>query len=130
MCTLYYFYFLSSRVIQLTPYFMILLVLIFIVNQNFKLLNQHSILLLFSFVVCSCHFAFCIFFLLFVLLLSYSIIVILLFTYCYLLTYLFIYSYLLYHLFIYFVVLTCTYKVSPFKSSPHIRFTTSLMLIA
>ena len=113
----------SSRVISL-------LVLIFIVNQNFKLLNQHSILLLFSFVVCSCHFAFCIFFLLFVLLLSYSIIIILLFTYCYLLTYLFIYSYLLYHLFIYFVVLTCTYKVSPFKSSPHIRFTTSLMLIA
>ena len=49
MCTLYYFYFLSSRVIQLTPYFMILLVLIFIVNQNFKLLNWHSILLLFSF---------------------------------------------------------------------------------
>ena len=112
----------SSRVISLTSYFMILLVLIFIVNQN-------SILLLFSFVVCSCHFAFCIFFL-FVLLLSYSIIIILLFTYCYLLTYLFIYSYLLYHLFIYFVVLTCTYKVSPFKSSPHIRFTTSLMLIA
>ena len=120
----------SSRVISLTSYFMILLVLIFIVNQNFKLLNQHSILLLFSFVVCSCHFAFCIFFLLFVLLLSYSIIIILLFTYCYLLTYLFIYSYLLYHLFIYFVVLTCTYKVSPFKSSPHVRFTTSLMLIA
>ena len=118
----------SSRVISLTSYFMILLVLIFIVNQNFKLLNQHSILL-FSFVVCSCHFAFCIFFL-FVLLLSYSIIIILLFTYCYLLTYLFIYSYLLYHLFLYFVVLTCTYKVSPFKSSPHLRFTTSLMLIA
>ena len=48
MCTLYYFYFLFSRVIQLAPYFMILLVLIFIVNQNFKLLNRHSILLLFS----------------------------------------------------------------------------------
>ena len=51
MCTLYYFYFLSSRVIQLTPYFMILLVLILIVNQNFKLFNRHSIILLFSFVL-------------------------------------------------------------------------------
>ena len=51
MCTLYYFYFLCSRVIQLTPYFMILLVLIFIVSQNFKLLNGHSILLLFPFLL-------------------------------------------------------------------------------
>ena len=51
MCTLYYFYFLSSRVIKLTPYFLILLVLIFIVNRNFKMLNRHSILLLFSFVL-------------------------------------------------------------------------------
>ena len=39
MCTLYYFYLLFSGVIQLTPYFMTLLVLIFIVNQNFKLLT-------------------------------------------------------------------------------------------
>ena len=43
-----HFYFLSSRVTQMTPYFMILLVLI--VNQNFKSWNRHSILLLFSFV--------------------------------------------------------------------------------
>ena len=51
MRTLYYFYFLSSRIIQLRPCFMILLVLIFIVNQNVKLLNRHSILLLFSVVL-------------------------------------------------------------------------------
>ena len=39
MCTLYYFYFPSSRAAHLTPQFMVLLVLIFIVNRNFKLLN-------------------------------------------------------------------------------------------
>ena len=43
------------KVIQLTPYFMILSVLIFNVNQNLKLLNWHSIVLLFSFV----HLPFC-----------------------------------------------------------------------
>ena len=72
MCTLHYFYFLSSRVIQLIPYFMILLVLIFIVNQNFKLLNRHSILLLFSFLLLPFCFLYIYFFLLFVLLLSYN----------------------------------------------------------
>ena len=109
MCTLYYFYFLSSRVIKLTPYFLILLVLIFIVNRNFKMLNRHSILLLFSFALLPFCFLYFFILLLFALLLSYSY-------YCYLLIiiiiiysliYLFIYSYLLYHLFIYFVVLTC-----------------------
>ena len=113
MCTLYYSYFLSSRVIQLTPYFMILLVLIFIVNQNFKLLNRHSILLLSSFVFLP--FAFCIFqmLLLFALLLYYSYCYYLLITIIiYSLVYLFIYSYLLYFLFIWFVVLNCTrYKL-------------------
>ena len=107
MCTLYYFYFLSSRVIQLAPYFMILLVLIFIVNQNFKLLNRHSILLLFSFVLLP--FCFLYFFsFLFVLLLSYNYYSYLLITVIiYSFIYLFIYSYLLYHLYIYFVALTC-----------------------
>ena len=107
MCTLYYF--LSSRVIQLTPYFMILLVLILMVNRNFKLLNRHSILLLFSFVLLPfCFLYYFLILLLFALLLPCN-------HYCYLLItiiiysliYLFIYSYLLYHLFIYFVVLTC-----------------------
>ena len=104
----YYFYFLSLRVIQLTPCFMILLVLIFIENQNFKLLNRHSILLPISFVLLPFCFLCFFFLLLFALLMSYNY-------YCYLLItviiysliYLFIYSYLLYHLFIYFVVLTC-----------------------
>ena len=64
MCILYYFYFLSSRVIQMTLYFMILLVLMFIVNQNFKFLNRCIILLLLSFVLLS--FAFCIFYVLIV----------------------------------------------------------------
>ena len=85
MCTLYYFYFLSSRVIWLTPCFMIFLVLIFIVNQNFKLLNRHSILLLFSFVLlqfCFLHFFSLV---LFALLLSYN-------SYCCLLITVIIYS--------------------------------------
>ena len=64
MCILHYFYFLSSRVIQMTLYFMILLVLMFIVNQNFKFLNRCIILLLLSFVLLS--FAFCIFYVLIV----------------------------------------------------------------
>ena len=107
MCTLYYFYFLSSRVIQLTPYFMILLVLIFIVNQNFKLESTQYFT---PFFLCALAILLSVFFflLLFALLLSHNY-------YCYLLItviiysliYLFIYSYLLYHLFIYFVVLTC-----------------------
>ena len=108
MCTLYYFYFLSSRVIQLTPYFVILLVLIFIVNQNFKLLNQHSILLLFSFPLLPFCFLCVFILLLFVLLLScnyhcYSLINII----NYSLIYLFIYSYLFHYLIIYFVITTC-----------------------
>ena len=102
MCTLYYFYFLSSRVIQLTPYFLILLVLIFTVNQN--LLNQHSILLLFSFVLLPFSFLYFVL-LLFVLLLSYNYYYLLIIVTIYSLIYLFIYLYLLYHLFIYFVVL-------------------------
>ena len=106
MCTLYYFYFLSSRVIQLTPYFMILLVLIFIVNQNFKLLNRHSILLLFSFVLLP--FCFLYFFSYYCLRYCCPIIIIVIYLLLLLFTRLFIYSYLLHHLFIYFVVLTCT----------------------
>ena len=107
MCTLYYFYFLSSRVIQLAPHFMILLVLIFIVNQNLKLLNRHSILLLFSFVLLPFCFQY-FFFLLFALLLSYNyysclIIAVIIYLFIY---FVFIFSYLLY-LCIYFVVLTC-----------------------
>ena len=118
MCTLYYF--LSSRVIQLTPYFMILLVLILMINRNFKLLNRHSILLLFSLVLlpfCFLYYFFILF--LFALLLScsyhcYLFITIIIYSFIYL----FIYSYLLYHLFIYFVVLTC--KSTIFEVlSPH-----------
>ena len=103
MCTLYYFYFLSSRVIQLAPYFMILLVLIFIVNQNFKLESTQYFT---PFFLCALAILLSVFFFsLFALLLSYN--------YCclitviiYLFIYLFIYSYLFY-LCIYFVVLTC-----------------------
>ena len=94
MCTLYYFYFLSSRVTQLTPYFMILIVLIFIVNQN--LLNQHSILLLFSFVL----FPFCFLYfllLLFALLLSYNY-------YCYLLITVIIYSLIYLFIYLYYII--------------------------
>ena len=108
MCTLYYFYFPSSRVIQLTPYFMILLVLIFIVNRNFKLLNRRSILLLFSFMLLPFYFLYFFVLLLFALLLSYIYHCYLLVTVIiYSLIYLFIYSRLLYYLFVYFVVLTC-----------------------
>ena len=91
MCTLHYFYFLSSRVIQLTPYFMILLVLIFIVNQNFKLLNRHSILLLFSFLLLP--FCFLYFFSYYCLCYCCPIIVVITY-YCYLFTYLLIYVFI------------------------------------
>ena len=102
MCTLYYFYFLSLRVIQLAPYFMILLVLIFIVNQNFKLESTQYFT---PFFLCALAILLSVFFflLLFALLLSYNY-------YCYLLItgviiysliYLFIYSYLSYRLAIY-----------------------------
>ena len=102
MCALYYFYFLSSRVIQLTQYFRILLVLIFIVNQNLKLLNRHSILIFF----CALAILLSVFF-------SLLLVVLLLFYNYYLFITVIIYSliYLLihiyYHLFIYFVVLIC-----------------------
>ena len=97
-CTLYYFYFLSSRVIQLTPYFMILLVLIFTVNQNFKLLNWHSILLLFSFALLPFCFLYFFILLLFVLL-SYNYSCYLLITVIiYSLIYLFIYLYYIIHI--------------------------------
>ena len=43
----------SSRNVQLTPQFMILLVLIFIVNWNFNLLNWHNILCYYH--LCCCH---------------------------------------------------------------------------
>ena len=102
MCTLHYFYFLSSRVIQLTPYFMILLVLIFIVNQNFKLLNRHSILLLFSFVLLP--FCFLYFFSYYCLRYCCPIIIIviylLLLLFTHLFTYLFIHIYYIIYLFI------------------------------
>ena len=90
MCTLYYFYFLSSRVIQLTPYFMILLVLIFIVNQNFKLLNQHNILLFFFVFLPFC---FLYFFSYYCLCYCCPIIVVITY-YCYLFTYLLIYVFI------------------------------------
>ena len=99
MCTLYYLYFLSSRVIQMTPYFMFLLVLIFIVNRNFKLF-RFSILLLLSFVLLP--FAVRIFFYHY-----YYYYYLLITIIIYSLIYLFICSYLLYGLSIYFVVLTC-----------------------
>ena len=122
MCTLYYFYFLSSRVIQLTPYFMILLVLIFIVNQNFKLLNRHSILLLFSFVLLP--FCFLYFFSYYCLRYCCPIIIIVIYLLLLLFTHLF--TYLFIHIY-YIIYLFCgldLYKVRPFTSSPHIRFTT------
>ena len=90
MCTLYYFYFLSSRVIQLTPYFMILLVLIFIVNQNFKLLNQRNILLFFFVFLPFC---FLYFFSYYCLCYCCPIIVVITY-YCYLFTYLLIYVFI------------------------------------
>ena len=127
MCTLYYFYFLSSRVIQLTPYFMILLVLIFIVNQNFKLLNRHSILLLFSFVLLP--FCFLYFFSYYCLRYCCPIIIIVI----YLLLLLFTRSFT-YYLFIFIIssiYLFCgltLYKEQLFKSSPHIGFTTVYIL--
>ena len=107
------FYFLSSRVIQLTAYFMILLVLIFIVNRNFKLLNRHSILLL-----CALTILLSVFFLYYYCL-RYC-------CYCYLL----IIIYLFIYLFIFITSSICLfcgldlYEVQPFKSSPHIRFAT------
>ena len=100
MCTLHYFYFLSSRVIQLTPYFMILLVLIFIVNQNFKLLNRHSILLLFSFLLLPFCFLYIFFLLLFVLLLSYNCCYYLLLLFIHLSTYLCVHISCIIYLFI------------------------------
>ena len=105
MCTLYYFCFFSPRVVQLTSYFIILLVLILIVNWNFKLLNWHNILL--------CYYRLCCFyllsavvsffmFLLFVLLLSFDY-------YCccyYLFITIFIYSFIsLFTYFSYFIYL-------------------------
>ena len=101
MCTLYYFYFLFSRVIQLAPYFMILLVLIFIVNQNFKLLNRHSILLLFSSVLLP--FCFLYFFSYYCLRYCCPIIIFviyLLLLFIHLFTYLFIHIYYIIYLFI------------------------------
>ena len=88
-CALYYFSFLSSWVIQLVPYSMIL----FIVDRHFKSLNQHSILLLLMFVLLP--FAFCDFFmlLLFALLLSinYYLLITIIISFSYLLIYLFIF---------------------------------------
>ena len=108
MCTLCYFYFLSSRVIQFTPRFVILLVLIFIVNQNFKLLNRHSSLLLFSFVLLP--FCFLYFFPYYCLRYCRPITIIVIYLLLLLFIHLFIYSYLLYHLFIFFCGLDL-YKV-------------------
>ena len=96
------FYFLSSRVIQLTSYFMILLVLIFIVNRNFKLLNRHSILLL-----CALTILLSVFFLYYYCLRYCCYCYLLITIIVYSLIYLFIYWYLLHHLFVCFVVLTC-----------------------
>ena len=96
------FYFPSSKVIQLTPYFMILLVLIFIVNRNFKLLNWHSILLL-----CALTILLSVFFLYYYCLRYCCYCYLLITIIVYSLIYLFIYWYLLHHLFVCFVVLTC-----------------------
>ena len=102
MYTLYYFYLLSSSVIQLTPHFMILLVLIFIVNQNLKLLNRYSILLLFSIVLLP--FCFLYFFSYYCLRYCCPIIIIviylLLLLFTHLFTYLFIHIYYIIYLFI------------------------------
>ena len=104
MCTLYYFYFLSSRVIQLAPYFMILLVLIFIVNQNFKLLNQHNILLFFFVFLPFC---FLYFFSYYCLCYCCPIIIIVIYLLLLLFTHLFTYLFIFILSSIYFVVLTC-----------------------
>ena len=100
-------------------YFMILLVLIFIVNQNFRLLNWRGTLLL-SFGLLP--FAFCNFFmlLLFVLLLSINYLLITIVIYS--LIYLFIHNYYITYLFCHLDL----YKVQPIKVYfPHnIRFTT------
>ena len=120
MCTLYYFYFLFSRVAQMTPYFMISSVLKFIVNQNFKLLNRYIILLLLSFVLLP--FAFCIFLCSCCLRYYCPIIIViyLLLLFTHLFTYLFIHIILSIYLF----CVLDLYPVQPFRSSPRIRFTT------
>ena len=93
------FYFLSSRVIQLTPYFMILLVLIFIVNRNFKLLNRHSILLLFFFVLLPFCFLYS-FYIIIVWVIAVIAIYLLLLLFTHLFTYLFIHIYCIIYLFV------------------------------
>ena len=72
---------------------MILLVFIFVVNRNFKLLNQDSILLFLTFVLLP--FAFCIFYVIIVCFIAVLLLLLFTYYYYYLFTYLFIYSYLL-----------------------------------
>ena len=98
-------------------HYLILLVLIFIVNWNFKLLNLHSILLLLRAIAILLAIFFAI-------LLSNNyccivVIYLLLLLFTHLFTDLFIFTVSSIYLF-------CGldfYKVQPFKSSPHIRFT-------
>ena len=107
LCTLYYFCFLSSRVVQLTPYFMILLALIFIVNWNFKLLNWHNILWCY-YRLCCCQMRYPVVFLLCYYYLCYCCPLIIII--CLLLL---LFTHSLIYLFIYFVVLTWSW--SPHK---------------
>ena len=126
---------LSSSVIQLTPYFMNLLVLILIVNRNFKLLNWRSI---YYYNRLCCFHLLSVFFmlLLFALLLSFNYYYYYYYYYhyydhhhyyhhlritfiIYSLIYLFIYSYLLSYLFIHlFIYHIYSYKVQNLLTSP------------
>ena len=103
---------------------MILLVLVFIVNRNFKLLNRHGILLLLSFVLLP--FSFFLFFHVIIVCVPAVLQLLLLFTYYYyyLLTYLLIYLFIFIILSIFLICGLDLYKVQPFKPSPHIIFTT------
>ena len=108
---------------------MILLVLVFIVNRNFKLLNRHGILLLLSFVLLP--FSFFLFFHVIIVCVPAVLQLLLLFTcyYYYLLTYLLIYLFIFIILSIFLICGLDLYKVQPFKPSPHITFTTDTFKI-
>ena len=110
MCTLYCFYFLLSRVVQSTPYAMILVVLIFIVKWKFKLFHWNNILLCYYRLYCCCSLIIVIIIIIYLLLLSFS----------HLFIYLFIYIY--YFIYLFFCGLGL-YKVQPFQSSPRLKFT-------
>ena len=104
---------------------MILLVLIFIVNRNFKLLNRHSILLLFFFVLLPFCFLYS-FYIIIVWVIAVIVIYLLLLLFTHLFTYLFIH---IYYIIFFLICGLDLYKVQPFKPSPHITFTTDTFKI-